>query len=331
MYTTTSRGMEGRFSSPILAQHPPQAWQARAKPPWPFASPSPSEEAASWMAPHRPGAATRLTEQEHLEQGQRPGGVSVPCQAPSIPRWVLPAPRAGCSPTGAALQRWPSLEAALQSQLGKTSQRQISSTGRLPPLLASVLPWKTRDPTQGSCYRGRRDSGRVIRGVGRQREGRVERCLTTPCGFDRCVNDCPAEGRAEASQPALKEQRELREGQQAAGGGPESSRCPACTTCPAATSQQERSELSCSCFGGREAAPNVHTGPQACSETWLHIVKGTLGEKQSVPAAGRRQSGSLWWLCPEQPRARARITLGSVGRGDLRAKGRCGRVRDRTE
>lgn len=55
---------------------PPPPWlstdtsmaSARAKPPWPFASPSPSEEAAWWMAPHRCGASTRITEQEHLEQ-----------------------------------------------------------------------------------------------------------------------------------------------------------------------------------------------------------------------------------------------------------------------
>lgn len=95
LYTTTSRGMEGRFSSPILAQHPPQAWQARAKPPWPFASPSPSEEAASWMAPHRPGAATRLTEQEHLEQGQQPGGVFCP-----LPGSIHPPLGPACAQSG---------------------------------------------------------------------------------------------------------------------------------------------------------------------------------------------------------------------------------------
>lgn len=41
LYTTTSRGMEGRFSSPILAQHPPQAWQTRAKLPLALRFPQP--------------------------------------------------------------------------------------------------------------------------------------------------------------------------------------------------------------------------------------------------------------------------------------------------
>lgn len=80
------------------------------------------------------------------------GLFSVPSQAPSIPNRVLPVPRAGCSPAGAALQRWPSLEAASQFQLGKTSERQIDSAGQLPPLAASALPCKTRagpwDPTR---------------------------------------------------------------------------------------------------------------------------------------------------------------------------------------